>query len=247
LKKASKPASTEYTNYRKMLRQNIQATANDYNVAIEAPGQLESAYESLLESRDLLFTTTHTEELSEEDTLCNKNLQTSYLFKTLNDKSTQLHKKIEELSENEKSLDESVAKFKSSHLLFTSMCMLHDNESTNVVHTKYVNLAEDYSRIQNNIKKEITTKRLVFEEELEKVNVKLNSIRKLIHMGIEDIVKPEDMSKKMCPVCFEKEVCMVMIPCGHTYCDVCSKYDYRAKCPQCRAVINSRVKMYFSI
>ena len=108
-------------------------------------------------------------------------------------------------------------------------------------------MASDYNRIQATIKKEILLKRAALESELDKISIKLNSIRKLIQMGVEDIVKPEDMNKKMCTVCFDKEVCMVMIPCGHTYCEACSRYDYRAKCPQCRSTINSRVKMYFSI
>ena len=227
----------------------LQATADDYDTPIEAPRSLESAYESLLESRDTLYTTTNTEavELSDEEKLCNQNLQTSYLFKSLNDKSVNLNKKIEDLVENEKSLDEAILKFKASHLTITTLCMAHDSDSTAVIHGKYVDLAGDYSRIQGTIRKEIALKRAELEEELDKVSVKLNSIRKVIQMGIEEIVKPEDMKKKMCPVCFDKEVCMVMVPCGHTYCDPCSRYDYRAKCPQCRATINSRVKMYFSI
>ena len=108
-------------------------------------------------------------------------------------------------------------------------------------------LAKDYNEVQGTIRKEIMTKRSALEKELDIVSTKLNSIRKLILTGIEELVKPDDMTKKMCPVCFEREVCMVMVPCGHTYCDACSKYDYRAKCPQCRQTINSRVKMFFSM
>lgn len=225
----------------------FQATPDDHQNSIDPPNDLNLAYENLLESRDILFTGNNEDDLSDEDKLCNQNLQTSYLFKTLNEKFINLNKQIEELVDNDKSLDEAVLKFKNSHLSLTRLCMAHDSNSIDIIHSKYVDLASDYSRIQGTIRKEISVKRLALENEIDGISIKLNSVRKLIQMGIQDIVKPEDMAKKMCPVCFDKEVSMVMIPCGHTYCDLCSNYDYRAKCPQCRATINSRVKMYFSL
>ena len=229
-----------------MPRANVfQATPDDHQNSIDPLNDLDTAYENLLDSRDILFTANN--ELSDEDKLCNQNLQTSYLFKTLNEKFINLNKQIEELVDNEKSLDDAVLKFKNSHLTLTRLCMTHDSNSTAIIHSKYVDLASDYSRIQGTIRKEILVNRIALENEIDSICIKLNSVRKLIQMGIQDIVKPEDMVKKMCPVCFDKEVCMVMIPCGHTYCDTCSNYDYRAKCPQCRATINSRVKMYFSV
>ena len=223
------------------------ATPDDHTNTVVNPRFLDTAYDALLESRDTLFSSDEVPELSEEDKLCNQNLQTSYLFKSLNVKYIELNSKIEDLTANEKSLDEAIAKFKNSHSTITTLCMAHDSHSTSTIHAKYLDMASDYNRIQGTIKKEILLKRAALESELDKISIKLNSIRKLIQMGVEDIVKPEDMNKKMCPVCFDKEVCMVMIPCGHTYCEACSRYDYRAKCPQCRATINSRVKMYFSI
>ena len=229
-----------------MSRVNVfQATPDDHQNSIDPLNDLNTAYENLLDSRDILFTANN--ELSDEDKLCNQNLQTSYLFKSLNEKFINLNKQIEELVDNEKSLDDAVLKFKNSHLTLTRLCMTHDSNSTAIIHSKYVDLASDYSRIQGTIRKEISVNRTALENEIDSICIKLNSVRKLIKMGIQDIVKPEDMTKKMCPVCFDKEVCMVMIPCGHTYCDTCSNYDYRAKCPQCRATINSRVKMYFSV
>jgi hypothetical protein len=67
--------------------------------------------------------------------------------------------------------------------------------------------------------------------------------------GLDEIVKPEDAQKKMCPICFESEVNTVLIPCGHTYCKGCSDIDRsrNAKCPQCRSVINSRIKLFFTV
>ena len=209
---------------------------------------IETAYESLLANRENLFTTSDLiNELSEEDVLCNKNLQTSYLFRTLNASYCSLNKQIETLVDDEKLLEESVTKFQTSHSILVNLCKTYSLESIDGIHTKYMEIADEYKQAQTVIRNEIVKKRTALETRLDTTSTKLNSIRKLVLLGIEEIVKPEDMVKKMCPVCFEREVNMVMVPCGHTYCDACSKYDYRAKCPQCRQTINSRVKMFFSM
>ena len=222
------------------------ASADDHTDSIEPPRDLDTAYESLLASREILFT--NIPDQSDEDNICNQTLQTSYLFKTLSDKYINLNKQIEELVDNEKSLDEAMSKCKSSHLTMSSLCMMYDSEENRgIINTKYVELAEIYVTSHIKMRKEIILKRAALELQLDALSIKLNTIRNVIKTSIEEIVKPENINKKMCPVCFDKEVCMVMIPCGHTYCDACSKYDYRAKCPQCRATINSRVKMYFSL
>lgn len=221
--------------------------ADDLTTPFTAPPILESAYEKLLASREILFTTGDVTESTEEDVLCNKNLETSYLFRTLSDKSKLLNKQIENLVENDTTLDETCIKFKSTNLTITNLCMLHSSDSIESLQRKYLELTGDINAIQITIKKEIGQKKEKLETELDSVNMKLNGIRKLIQVGIEDIVKPENLVKKMCPVCYDNEVCMVMIPCGHTYCDGCSKFDYRAKCHQCRATINSRIKIFFSV
>lgn len=222
-------------------------SADDYTTSVEATPDLESAYESLLLNRESLFSDTNIPSLSDEDKLCNMNLEISHLFKILSEKVVNLNKQIEVLVDNSTSLDEAISKFKNTNLIMTNLCMLYSKDSIELLQKKYTDLTVESNMININIKKEIAKRREKLETELEGVNVKLNGIRKLVQLGIKDIIKPEDIQKKMCPVCFEREVCMVMIPCGHTYCDECSKYDYRAKCPQCRATINSRVKMYFSI
>ena len=223
--------------------------SDETNDAVESQTTIESAFDSLLESRNTLLMSNPIVDdvLSEEDVLCNRNLQTSFLFKTLNDSYRKLNKEIEALVEDDKSLDDSSSKFKNSHSTLLYLCKTYQNHSTDTIHKSYMELAKDYNEVQGTIRKEIMTKRSALEKELDIVSTKLNSIRKLILTGIEELVKPDDMTKKMCPVCFEREVCMVMVPCGHTYCDACSKYDYRAKCPQCRQTINSRVKMFFSM
>ena len=203
------------------------------NTSQEHANTLETAYESLLSTREKLFSSEDILETG-DDKLFNINLQTSYLFKALSEKAVVIKAKIQDLVENEKALDDALSKSKTSQSIFLAQCSLHHPSSTESLQQKFTSLNEDYFKLHPSIKVEIATKRGVLENELDTLNIKLNSLRKIIQTGIESIVKPDDMGKKMCPVCYEHEVCMVMIPCGHTYCDSCSKYDYRAKCPQCR-------------
>jgi hypothetical protein len=102
-----------------------------------------------------------------------------------------------------------------------------------------------------NIQKDIETglgeKKLNVERELDDVTRKLSSLRNIIKTGLDDIVKPEDVGKKMCPVCFDREVDTVLVPCGHTYCNGCSVYDGHQRCPQCRTGVQRRIKIFFSI
>lgn len=48
-----------------------------------------------------------------------------------------------------------------------------------------------------------------------------------------------------CTICMNKEVTTVVTPCGHTYCEDCSKTQLTA-CYICRVQIRDRVRMYFS-
>ena len=214
----------------------------------EVYANIDTAYEHLRTNRESMFTDGHLPELTETDKLCNHNLQTVYLFKTLNDTAASLNDKIRSLVDDSKVLDESVSKNSVASTNFTGLCNRYYYPTEfDTFKTLSYNLSNEYSKIKDVLKKKIELDRLNLETELDAVNVKLNGLRALIKTGIEGIIKPDDMIKKMCAVCYEREVCMVMVPCGHTYCDQCSKYDYRSKCPQCRATINSRVKMYFSI
>ena len=48
-----------------------------------------------------------------------------------------------------------------------------------------------------------------------------------------------------CTICMNKEVSFAVTPCGHTYCDECSKAQTTA-CFICRVQIRDRVKLFFS-
>jgi esterase/lipase len=104
---------------------------------------------------------------------------------------------------------------------------------------------ETHDNISDIIRRKITD----LETSIEDISRKLNALRSLIVTGVNQIIKPEDVQKKMCPVCFDNEVNTALVPCGHTYCKGCSEQDRSryAKCPQCRTQINARIKIFFSV
>ena len=58
-------------------------------------------------------------------------------------------------------------------------------------------------------------------------------------------------SSKLCPVCFERDVGVACVPCGHTLCGTCSSSTnsqaYVRRCPTCRSEVRESVKIFFSV
>jgi Zinc finger, C3HC4 type (RING finger) len=59
----------------------------------------------------------------------------------------------------------------------------------------------------------------------------------------------EAVPKNACPVCLTNAIELVCDPCGHTFCSKCSRDSnaFRAACPMCRAHVNKRIKVFFSL
>ena len=72
-------------------------------------------------------------------------------------------------------------------------------------------------------------------------------MRAAILMGAREMVKPESLEKKMCPICFDAEVDMCYVPCGHTVCSACSVKVGKMKCATCRSSVREVVRMFFSV
>ena len=100
----------------------------------------------------------------------------------------------------------------------------------------------------------ITKKIEEIRTELDKYEREIAVIRQVITTGIRDIIDPDKAhaDKKLCPVCFENEVNMCYVPCGHTVCNKCctsaKQMDRnKNKCGTCRSIISGTVKIYFSV
>jgi DNA repair exonuclease SbcCD ATPase subunit len=232
---------------------NIEVFAN-YNDTLNEPSQTEPsqidvAFDRLLEQRTqpLLGGMLSQEELNDEEKICNTNLHTATLFKMLNEQYKTNSAKVEEYDNLMKELRESLSKTdKLAHRL--KIININSEESDQIDKT-YQEFRKVVLRVSKTTEDQLITKKNLVDIELESITRKLNALRSLIVTGVNEIVKPRDIQKKMCPVCFDNEVNTALVPCGHTYCRSCSEMDTSrfAKCPQCRATINTRIKIFFSI
>lgn len=227
---------------------NIEVFAN-YNDTSSEPSQIDVAFDRLLEQRTqpLLGGMLSQEDLNDEEKICNTNLHTATLFKILNEQFKTNSAKVQECDDLIKELKESLSKTdKLAHRL--KIININTEESDQIDKT-YQEFRKVVLRVSKVTEDQLTTKKNIIDIELESTTRKLNALRSLIVTGVNEIVKPQDMQKKMCPVCFDNEVNTALVPCGHTYCRTCSEMDTSryAKCPQCRATINTRIKIFFSI
>lgn len=212
---------------------------------------LENAYQGLLEQRNTLLIPVADEKVSitEDDLLVNKNLQTSALFNRLNDEFKQKQKTLEEYNTNLQTIQESHYKITREIDSIRKVYMSTTVEEVDNLNLVYEKLNEYFKQTNPGVSDTLRKKIATLEGEIDNISNKLNALRSLIVTGVNQIVKPEDKEKKMCPVCFDNEVNTALVPCGHTYCKGCSEADRSryAKCPQCRQQINARIKIFFSI
>lgn len=227
---------------------NIEVFQNYEDSTTDGELQFDQAFESLLDQRSKPINEYGIlEALSGDEKLATMNLQTAHLFKTLSEKfktntcHLEKHRNtIQEFKEHIEKIEGSSNRIKAmslSHGFIEDLDTSYDGYKKTAVKAYEITLRELSKKIQS------------LEEENEVLTKQLNSIRTLILTGVNELLKPEDQLKKMCPVCFDSEVCMALVPCGHTYCRPCAEMDRSrsAKCPQCRSVINTRVKIFFSI
>lgn len=213
---------------------------------------IQSAYTDLLEERLAPVSWSgenNAAPLSEEDLLAITNLQTASLFKKLKSDFKEAGNFLELYTDQQKEVKDSIIKIESGFQTLKKMCEIHNQDAVEGLIGRYTELEKEIGPIKNKINEELAKKVATKNAELEKITNKLNSLRKVIVVGLDEIVKPEDAQKKMCPICFENEVNTVLVPCGHTYCKGCSENDRsrNAKCPQCRSLINARIKLFFTV
>jgi hypothetical protein len=82
--------------------------------------------------------------------------------------------------------------------------------------------------------------------EIDTYETQLSSIRQLILLSINDTIDINKINKMTCPVCFNQEVSVCLVPCGHTLCQECVSQIVNHRCCSCRSFFTSTVQMYFS-
>lgn len=124
-------------------------------------------------------------------------------------------------------------------------------EELNDTLRKYIELLKTYvdDWINNyyNQKKESLDNEITIQED------ELAAFRKLFINTTTEIIKTEKTHKNICPICFENEINMCSIPCGHTCCSECIAQSIRfhnsrvTKCLNCRNTITDYIKMYIQL
>lgn len=116
---------------------------------------------------------------------------------------------------------------------------------------KYIDLVKNYTDKWNNEyynKRKTNLIRLINKQEEQ-----LTAYRKLFINTTTEIIKTEKLNKNLCPICFENEINMCAIPCGHTCCDECLTQSIKyhnsrvTKCLNCRNPINDYIRFYIQL
>ena len=219
------------------------------NPEIDGTPSLDTAYNTLLDSRNKnMYAVDTSGILTEDDKVCDINLRTSTLFKGYSERYKKLSNELENLLNDEKVLEESIQRMQTNILEIKGVCMAYKKDLIDPIQKNHTALYDSIVSMQTSVKSEIGKLKMTLDFEMDKLSNKLESLRKVIVTGISEIVDPVDANnKKMCPVCFDREVDIAMVPCGHTCCSGCSSHHHTNKCMQCRTVIRTRVKIYFSV
>jgi hypothetical protein len=212
---------------------------------------LEDAYQGLLDQRKnkIISVSENIPDVSEDDLLLNKNLQTSALFNRLNDEFKQKQLKLDDYNEQLKNIHDTPGKIETHMEVIKNIYMSNKVMNVDILNGLNDQVKKFFRDVNSETSDIIRQKIMELEGEIENISRKLISLRSLILTGVNEIIKPENTEKKMCSVCFDNEINTALVPCGHTFCKGCSEIDRSryAKCPQCRQQINARIKIYFSI
>ncbi len=124
-------------------------------------------------------------------------------------------------------------------------------EELNNLMMKYLELLKIF--INNWINNHYTKRKEILDSDINNQEEELASFRKLFIDTTTGIIKTEKINKNICPICFENEINMCAIPCGHTCCNECIMQSIRyhnmrvTKCLSCRNNITEYIKMYIQL
>jgi hypothetical protein len=116
----------------------------------------------------------------------------------------------------------------------------------NIIKIKYKisQMTEKYKILQNEIKDNDT---IPINDKLEIQNTIQSLLNKIAsyRMIIKDTEHKDDIFESMCSICQTDSITHCIIPCGHTYCNTCTKRVIANKnCYICRKQIKDKIKLY---
>lgn len=247
-------------NYQNYVTSNLQTTLNtnsgetnilDFNIRDDRLiiPTLEEAYTNLMTTRDdNLYISPNEGGLTEEDVLCNTNLRTAKLFRGYSDELRKFQDEYKILIEDEDQISTSMKNFHSSTKTLRIQTQKHDVSSNDSLDARILITNKYLDTAVVVMMNEIQMKKSTLEAKIDTITKKLSTLRSLIQTGIEELIDRDSANnKKLCAICFDREVDTVMVPCGHTSCSGCSNYNTLNKCMHCRSSIQRRVKLFFSV
>lgn len=236
------PGTTGVQGLQAQTRYNIN-NINNTNLP-----SLEEAYSQYITTRnDNLFIVANEGGLTEEDVLCNTNLRTAGLFKDYMKELANLEEQYKVLVQDQEDMAKSMVDIKKALGVIRQKTTEYHPSSADTLETNMILIDRSLGSVEFSIQNEILMRKSSLDAKIDTLTRKLNTIRALIKTSMEDLIdKDSANNKKLCAICFDREVDMVMVPCGHTLCSGCSNYNTSNKCAHCRSVIQKRVKLFFS-
>ena len=169
-----------------------------------------------------------------------------------------------QLLEEFKTLKKNIIEYKKSLKNLINQKETYENYSNNLLnnHLNIVNIINNVEKINNSFNEyQINVKENYenwinnhyniqyksIEENIEITELKIKEYTNLFIYIINNILNEKEISKNICPICFENEIDICFNPCGHTICNKCVFTHKNNKCFTCRSPINDYLKIYFSL
>ena len=89
----------------------------------------------------------------------------------------------------------------------------------------------------------IDTKILTKLQAITKITNYINTYKRVLKSGSSNLINHKICNKYQCTVCYENEISICLIPCGHTFCAPCSE-KLKKTCFACNGGITEKTKMY---
>lgn len=108
----------------------------------------------------------------------------------------------------------------------------------------YVDAAEDVAKSRAD---EIARDVAEWKAGLREAEERLAAMREMLVAGAREVLAGA-AEARTCPICFEGEVAVACVPCGHTLCAEChAKTPAASTCHTCRSRVRERIRIYFSV
>jgi hypothetical protein len=168
-------------------------------------------------------------------------------YKILKNSLTEYKNNFKNLINQKETYDNYINNLFNNHLNIINI-INNDSNLNNSFIDYQKNIKENYD---NWIKDIYQIKIKSIEENIENIEIKLKDFSYLFLFIINNIINNKEISKNMCPICFENEIDICLNPCGHTTCNLCVLSNrsniYNNKCFTCRSPVNEYIKIYFSL